>query len=496
VTGLGTTVINKTLPSFGSVAAILGTAGVVGEADYGPEGPTLIRSIQQWVETYGAYSSTSATSYNWANSFFARGGRRLYFQRPSNGGAAAAKEELATAGEPKVLVITAKYKGSGGNSYKIAVIENAGKTKTKLVVYGPEGEVLQESGEYAKAEELLKWGEEEAHKTYILITAGANYTAGKAELVKALASKALAGGTNPTALTAAELVAGLAAFTRNLGPMYVAIPANTEETTHKGLAEHAANHEDRYAVGDFTDSATPATLIAAKGVSSLSSAYQGCIAFTSSTAIVPGPTPGSTVKVQGSSLFCALHAEAAATGNLNQATAGFRWPVSPNVIGFTNTFTHTQQEQLVEGGINVWGEELGQLCLIGYVSAVNREVDEIFWSAAAGAERMALDYEGGIILAEAANNQTIDGQHHLIAIVEGRLQGLIKRHFESGALYGEQATGGPTAAGSVEMGEPINTPASIQKGELNAELQVRISEYAQATTLTIVSRPITANVSE
>ena len=46
------------------------------------------------------------------------------------------------------------------------------------------------------------------------------------------------------------------------------------------------------------------------------------------------------------------------------------------------------------------------------------------------------------------------------------------------------------------MGEPINTTATEQKGELNAQLQVRISEYAQATTLTIVSRPITASLNE
>lgn len=494
LSALGTTVINKELPSFGAAAPILGTAGIVGEADYGPEGVTLIRTLAQWVEVFGAYSTTSATVYNWASTYFARGGRRLYFCRPLNAGAKVAEKELESTGGKKALVVKAKYKGTGGNKIQIAFVENEAKTKLVLAIYNAEGELLEQSPEYAKIEELLAWGK--THTTYVEIVEGSEYAGAKGEKGKPLAKGALTGGANPTALTAAELVAGLASFTQNLGPMYVAIPGNTEATTHTGLAEHAATHEARYAVGDLADSAVPATLIGEKGTGSLSAAYQGYIAFTSSTAILPGPTPGSTVKVQGSALFCALHAQVAATGKPNTAAAGFRWPVSPNVLGFTNTFNHTQQEQLVEAGINVWGEELGALCLIGFVSAVSRETDEIYWSAAAGSERQALTYEGGIIMQETANNQTIDGQHHLIAAIEGRLQGLIKRHWEQGQLYGEQATGGPEAAGAVEMGEPINTPAKIQKGELEAQLEVRISENTQATTLTIVSRPITINVNE
>ncbi len=419
---LGTTVINKELPSFGASAPVLGTAGIVGEADYGPEGVTLVRSLAQWVEAFGPYSATNAAIYNWVSAFFARGGRRLYFDRPLNAGAKLGEKELESTGGKKALVVKAKYKGKGGNNIQVAFLENEAKTKLSLAIYNAEGELLEQSPEHAKIEELLAWAK--THTTYVEIEEGSEYAAAKGEKGKALAKGALAGGANPTALTSAELVAGLVSFTRNLGPMYVAIPGNTEGTTHTGLAEHAATHEARYAVGDLADSATPATLIGEKGVSSLSAAYQGYIAFTSSTCILPGPTPGSTVKVQGSALFCALHAQAAATGNLNQATAGYRWPVSPNVLGFTNTFTHAQQEQLVEAGINVWGEELGQLCLIGFVSAVSRETDEIFWSAAAGAERQALTYEGGVIMQETANNQTIDGNHHLIARVEGRLQGL------------------------------------------------------------------------
>jgi hypothetical protein len=484
-----TKVINKVFPSFSASAPVLGTTGVVGELDYGPESPTSspIKSINELAEIFGPRTATSSTVYDWADAFFALGGRRLYLSRPLNNEAAAAKLELETTGKKKTLVVTAKYKGINGNNIKLELVENEGKTAVKLVVKNAEGEVLEVSGEYAKAEELLAWGK--SHEAYVLITEGSEYSTGKGEKLEKLAVTKLAGGKNPKALTNTELVAGLALFTQNLGPMRVAIPGHYEEAIRKGLAEHAATHEARRAVVDLEDNATPATLLAGK--TGIPTAQQGYVDFTSSTAIIPGVTPGTTRKVAGSALFCALGAQVAATGNLNQAAAGSEWAVSPYVLGFTHTFTREQEETLVEGGINVWGEELGNLCLIGFVSAVSRETDEIFWSAAAGAERMALTYEGGLIMSK-YNFKTIDGQGNLITKCKGELQGLGKRHFEAGALFGEKAS----EACTVEMGEPINTPASEQRGELNAQMQVRISEYAQSTTLTIISRPITANLNQ
>jgi hypothetical protein len=482
-----TKVINKVFPSFGANAPVLGTAGVVGELDYGPEGPTLLRNINEFIEVFGPRSTASAALYDWADAFFALLGRRLYVVRPLNGEAAAAKLELETTGKKKTLVVTAKYKGVNGNGIKLELVENEAKTALKLVVRNSEGEAIETSGEYAKAEELLAWGK--AHEAYVVVTEGGEYAGGKGEKLEKLAATKLAGGKNVETLTDPELVAGLALFTQNLGPMRVAIPGHYSEEIHKGLAEHAATRDARRAVGDLQDNATPATLLAGKA--GIPTAQQSYIEFTSSTAIIPGVTPGTTRKGAGSALLCALGAQVAATGNLNQAAAGSEWAVSPYVLGFTHTFSREQEETLVEGGINVWGEELGQLCLIGFVSAVSREVDEIFWSAAAGMERMALTYEGGLIMAK-YNFKTIDGQGHLITRCKGELQGLIKRHFEVGALYGETAS----EAGTVEMGEPINTPASEQRGELNAQMQVRISEYAQATTLTIISRPITASLNQ
>ena len=478
---LGTTVINKSTPSFGATAPLLGQAGIVGEVDQGPEGPTLVRTINEWITVFGPRTTTSSIAYDWADAFFALGGRRLYFVRPLNSGAATAKLALLDSGGKPTLTVTYATKGTAGNAYKIEV--KVAESKAEVRVLTAENELIEANPPGTQAEVIAWWAK---HTAYIKVVQSeeAEHTS---NLPATLVATKLAGGANPTALTDTELTKGLPLLTPNLGPMRLAIPGHYSEAIHKALAEQAALVPGRRAVGDLEDSPSPTTLIAGKGTIPI--AQQSYIDFTSGSAIIPGVTPGTTRKVAGSALFCALGAQVAATGNMNQAAAGVDWPVSPYVLSFTNTFSHAQQEELVEHGINVWGEEQGVLCLIGFVSAVSRETDEIFWSAAAGAERMALDYEGGLIMA-GYNFKTIDGQGHLITKCKGELMGLINRHYMAGALFGDSAP----ESGSVEMGEPINTLATEQKGELNAQMQVRISEYAQATTLTIVSRPITQSV--
>lgn len=479
---LGNTVLNKTIPSFGSSSAsVLGSAFVVGEADQGVEGPTLIRNMAEGVSVFGPRTATNATIYDWADAFFALGGRRLYFARPLNGGAAAAKLAILDATSKPTLTVTYATKGVAGNQYKIEV--KVAEAKAELRLLNSENELIEANPPGTQAEIIEWWAKHTAYVTVVQSTEGEHTS----NLPKELAATKLASGANPTALTDEELTKALALFTSVLGPGYVAIPGHYSEAIHKGIAEHASA-KGRRAWGDLEDSSSTATLIAGRGTVPLGS--RSYISYTSGSAIIAGVVPGTTRKVAGSAIACALGAQVASTGNNNQAPAGSSWPVGPFVLSFTNTFNHSQQEALVENGINVWGEELGNLCMIGFVTAVSRETDEIFWSAAAAAERMALTYEGGLIMAE-YNYKTIDGQEHLLTSLKGRLQGLIKAHAEAGALYGS-----PTEAGIVEVGNPFNTTGSEQKGELNAQMQVKISEYAQSTLLTIVSRPLTASVTQ
>src|ERR1035441_1094649 len=182
-------------PQSGGTSQGPGNMFLVAAAGYGPEEPTLVRSLNEAVTLYGPRETENSKLYDALNAFFVMGGARAYVNRIHGAGSpVAALLALETTGTAKTLVVTAKYKGSFGNNYKIAILE--GTAKTKIVIYNEAGEVLEQSLEYAKASEMLAWGEE--HKTYVVITAGSGYAAGKAELVKKLTSTKLASGVNPT----------------------------------------------------------------------------------------------------------------------------------------------------------------------------------------------------------------------------------------------------------------------------------------------------------
>lgn len=477
---LGPVVINKEVATFGAAAPALGTTFVVGEADQGPEGPTLVRSLSEYISEFGERTTTSSVMYDFADLFFNLQGRRLYVARPLNTAAKAATLELEdTSTSPKKTIkVEWATKGVAGNSYKIEV--KVKETKYEIRLLNKESELIEANPPKATQKEIIEWWE--THTSYIKVTA----IEGDTLPPKELAATSLSGGTNPTKLTDEELTKGLALFTKTLGPGYVAIPGHFTEAIHKGIAEHASSN-NRRAIGDLEDSSSVATLIAGKTI--LSSSLDGYIEYTSSTCELAGLVSGTTRKAAGSAARCALGAQVAATENNNTAAAGPEWPVSPYVTGFTNTFTIENMESLVENGINPWAERQGVLCLYGFNSAVSKAKDAVYWSAAAGAERMALTYEGAEIL-ETLEFKTIDGQGRLYSLAASRLDAMCLRHFERGALYGAD----PAEAFTVEVGEPINTPAMAQRGEIAAQLQVKISEFVESSTLTIVSRGLAETV--
>ncbi len=487
---LGTTVTNKVLPAFSGTASQLGQAFIAVETDQGPEGPVLSRSISEWIATFGPRSATSLTAYDWMETYFQSGGRRLYSARVINGGAVAAELTLQDASSKPTLLVKYATKGKAGNTYKIEV--KVVSTTASIILLNSEGEVVEASPYGTQAELIAYYAKHTACITVVQSTASEHTSA----LPKELTATALAAGENATSVTDAERLTTLKLCTASYGPGSVAIPGGTTEAIHKGIAEWLATTKGLNRRGwlGIPDATSPATLISSKWTTAPPLSQQSYVGFSSSTCIIPGLTPGTTRKTSGTALLCALAAQAAATGNMNTATAGPSWPVSPWVLGFTNSFTHAQAEELVEAGINVWGEEQGQLCLVSgsFVTALSKESGaegEIFWSFAATGERMALTYEGEPIMAEALNKR-IDGQGHLIAYVQGRLQGLIVKHWEKEALFGDSAP----EAGTVEVGEPINTLAAEQRGELSAQMQVRITESVQSSALIIISRPITATV--
>ena len=489
---LGVSVVTGEVPQSGGVSTNTGTVFIVAPANYGPETPQLVKSLNEVVSYYGPRESGNTQLYDAANAYFANEGSRAYVCRviTATGAPAAAKLELETTSKTKVLVITAKYKGTYGNGIKIELTEAS--SKTKLVILNPEGEVLESSGEYAEAKELLAWGEK--HTTYVTISKGSNYASGETELVKKLSSTKLSGGVNPTT-TEAPVKATIEAIAKNLGPGTLICPGNASAATkaeteaiHTAMGEHCLKN-NRFAVCDLfeveKEGVTASALVTNKGTPA--NAIAGYISFfsTSVTAAGPSTAPSTTRTIVPSGVVAGMFARISRTGNNNQAPAGRNWSLAPFVTGLTNTYSEANMETLNSAGINNITERFGVNCLYGDRTALSPETDAIFYQYNAARERMQLVAEAEEI-AEGFLFVTLDGRHQKRAKFQGELEALIKKHWEAGALYG--LTVGE--AGIVVVGEPVNTPASEAAGELKAELIVRLSPVAEAVRITIVSRPI------
>jgi hypothetical protein len=476
----------ETLQSAG-ISLRTGTDFIVASANYGPETPTLVRSLNEAVQLYGPREGESVKLYDAIDRAFAIGASRAYVNRIAGGSPAAAKLELEAGSTAKTLIATAKYKGEYGNKLKVEVIENAGKTASKIVYLNPEGEVLESSPEYTEAKEILAWGK--LHETYIVLSEGSGYSTGKAGVLKTLASKVLSGGVNPT-VSEANTIKAIEGIPKSLGPGQLQVPGNSEEKVHVAMAEHAVKN-NRHALADLsgaeTTGTTPSSLKSEKGT--IAAGLAGYIDFFSSAGQAPGIAGGTTRTIPASTIAAGLFAKVSRTGNDNQAPAGVNWPLGPAITGLVNTYTEAQMTELEEAGINPLTEVNGQICLYGDATALARSKDPIFCQYSASRERMHLVAEAEEI-GQRFLFSTLDGRHQKRALFQGELQAMIKRHWEAGALYGETAA----EAGEVKVGEPVNTLATEQEGQLNAELIVRISPVATVINIHLTSSPITEAV--
>jgi len=482
---LGVTVTtNEQLQGGAGIPVNTGTAFFAGTCDAGPPpsaGTAYIKcqSINDYVTAFGPRSSTSSRLYDAVDTFFHEGGSVCYVTRVTDSTAVAATLTLNDAGARPTVQVTALTAGTAGNAIYIA--DSTSGSRYTVTVQDADGNVLETHGPFTATSSLF--AERSAYVTFTQSTASGNTTN-----IPATASAApLTGGADANDLTDASAVAALANFSATLGPGTVALPGYTSTTAWTGLRAHAKAN-NRFPAIDLADSPTAATLISALGTygTGADASYTGVP--VSSSCVIPGLTPGTTRTVAGSAVVAALRARVAVTGNDNQAPIGRDWPLA-YVQGFTNTYSDADMATLNAAGINCFANRYGVLCLFGFSTAVRSDTDPIFWQAAPAAERMALVAQGAQIL-EGYFGKPLDGRDLTITAAQGELQALVARHWIAGALYGDTATD----AGSVLVGPPINTPSTEQAGQLNANLKVRISPFAQAINLTITSVPITQSV--
>lgn len=111
----------------------------LGQFAQGPESVTLVTSWYDFVKKFGGYNTSFPATFG-VGQFFKNGGTELYVRRVLGSGATAASKPIGGISTGTIGTVTAKDKGTDGNSLRIQLTAVAGRTGYyDLVVYKEAG---------------------------------------------------------------------------------------------------------------------------------------------------------------------------------------------------------------------------------------------------------------------------------------------------------------------------------------------------------------------
>ena len=490
------TVTADELASTGGVPTNTGACFIAGTTDQGPPagGAAYVRceSLADYINAFGARSTTSAAVHDFLDELFHDGGTTAvaYVTRVSDTTATTATLTLNDSTAKPTIAVSALTPGTGGNGIYIAV-QDAGGQFT-IDVEDSAGDILESHGPFTTTSQLYASPPGE-YVSFAQSTASQNTTGEPAQI----AATALAGGGDATDLTDSSHVAALNNFPASLGPGTVALPGKTSVTAWNGLDAHAQAN-NRFSVKDMVDSTSSQAVVAAARAQSVDAA-SGYGIFVQGSLILPGTIPSTTRTVAGSAAVAALRAQVAAGANQNTAPAGKKWPLtypqgfttyfgpSPASSLPTGSYTQNDVNSMSAAGVNCFANFYGTLCLFGFVTAISPDNDPVFSQASATVERMNLVAQGQAILADYLFDDIDDAT---ITALTGDLNALGLAEAAANALY----TGDGGAGFSILTGPPVNTAQTAQTGGLNAQMQARLTKYADSVNLLISVVPITEQV--
>ena len=278
--------------------------------------------------------------------------------------------------------------------------------------------------------------------------------------------------------------AALALFDEGLGPGQLILPGMTTATIQSAALAHCAQN-NRVALLDTVAGANKAALIAAAGAfaSDVNASYG---ALFGPTVEVPGVTPGTTRQVGWAAIEAGIIARNDKTMNQDVAAAGengislFTLAIDP----ITPALVDQDYTDLNAAGVCMVRSRYGTIECYGYRSLA--PADPAWSQFGYSRLRMAIVAEANAI-GEAYVFSQIDGRGKTISRFAGDLGAMLATYYQAGALYGDTADD----AFRVKTGPPINTDTTIANGELHAQLQVRMSPFAEYVLIQIVKVAIT-----
>jgi phage tail sheath protein FI len=449
----------------------IGTWFVSGLAEKGPINIAVeIRSLAQYVTNFGARVAYGSL-YDALDLFFKTGGSVAYVTRVVGPTPVTATVTIKD-GTNNTLVFNASSPGEWGN--ELSVVTSHPTSETFKFVVKLAGVVVAESPSLSTAAEAISWA---ASTAYLRIETLGH---GNPEA----ATKSLTSGADDRSnVTETQWTNARKLFTKDLGPGQVSMPGRTTAEAQEGLLSHA-EQANRIALLDGTDTATVGTLTAQAATlrGQNTARYGGLFA---PWVVIPGISVGTTRTVPPCALVAGLMARNDGLGlNPNEPAAGDNG-ISSYAVGLSQAaWTDAQRGELNEAGVNAFRVLNSQVELYGYRTLVNYVVDNT-WQFLSNARLDAF------IKAEAA----AVGKRFIFRQIGKKLPAEFGSAIEGEVLlplFNQEALFGETQAEafSVDIGEAVNTPLSIEEGKLKAIASVRMSELAEVIEIEIVKEAI------
>lgn len=471
-----------------------GTGFMVGITERGPtDGPRELRSLQQFIDTFGARLTTSPL-YDAVETYFAEGGARLLVSRVFGAGAVAAAKSLLDVGAAISLVVTAGQAtpasaggpgvsvsdpGTWGNSLTVQVIAGAAAGEFVLIIFRNAVEV-ERSPSLVDTAAAIAWAR--ANSRYVTISQGASL------LDPAVAAaSALTGGTDGAAVADADWQGALDRTVKDLGPGQVAAPGRTTSAGQLQLLDHA-QQRNRFAILDGADTVSDTTLVAA--AQALYVAPNNGRRYGQLLApwdVVPGLTPTTLRTVPPSARAMAQYSRVDALGNPNQAAAGRNGRARFAVDLSQPAWTDAQRLSLNNAGVTVSRRRYGNVIATYGMRSMADQSNDAQWSMAPNVRCVMAFVSQALVVGEEHEFDQVDGQGQALAQFRGELIAKANALYLVGALYG--AT--PAEAFYVDTGPAINPVSLLALGEMHAQVALRTSPSAERVIIDVVKTPIT-----
>ena len=448
----------------------------------------------------GRYTTTNANStllYDALDTYFREGGMQAFVVRvqPTSTGVAATSGTTGGA-----WTITAAGKGTWANSSNAAangviVTVNFISTGNYSATIAYNGNINASITGLSGDTDIINWINSLPLYQGLVTAASAVSTSTLPTSTVAPLIVYMTGGTD-VAVVDADVTAALASITEAYGPGQVSYPGNTNAAMYVSLVNHAASF-NRVALLDAPNSATATT------VASAVSTFQGNSNVTDpSYAAFFGPwllTPGTvntnpsatnpyafTRTVAPVALAAAKIAQTDAGHDSNVPAAGLVNGAVAYVTGVTQVYNSTDRGNLNAAGVNVIRNvpNVGTIAIYGFRSAALNPAWTYF-SNVRFRMQVVSQFDS---IAEGYVFQEIDGQGHLFAALSGALGAQCQAYWLRGSLYG------PTAGSAyvVNVGPTVNTPSTIQAGQINAVVSLKMSPFGEFVNISIAKYAVTA----